>query len=83
LGLGRRSGRGAPRVRSISNTRPLVAPQRTAVECQQPTNAAQQNYSLFYHRVGEREQPIWHIQTEQVRGIKVDYQFELCRLLDR
>ena len=30
MGHGRQSGQGAPRVRSISNTRPLVAPQHTA-----------------------------------------------------
>jgi hypothetical protein len=33
MGQVRRSGRGAPRVRSISNTRPLVAPRHTAASC--------------------------------------------------
>src|ERR1700724_1552493 len=40
LGHGRRSGQGAPKVRSISNIRPLAAPQRIAVECQSTKSLA-------------------------------------------
>jgi hypothetical protein len=36
------SGQGAPRVRSISNTRPLVAPRYPPASCHKPTYAAQQ-----------------------------------------
>src|SRR5271166_5823660 len=34
---GRQSGQGAPRVRSVANTRLLAAPRHTAASCQQQT----------------------------------------------
>jgi hypothetical protein len=40
----------------------------------------QQDRPLFDHLVGERQQPIRHIDPERLRGLEVDHQLELGRL---
>jgi DNA-binding transcriptional LysR family regulator len=46
MGHGRRSGQGAPRVRSSFNTRPLAAPQHTAAECHEPIDLGSKHMLL-------------------------------------
>jgi hypothetical protein len=45
---GRRSGEAAPRVRSISNTRPLVAPQRIATVQEESDVSAKRSGAVMY-----------------------------------
>jgi hypothetical protein len=83
MGYGLWSGQGAPRVRSISNTRRLVAPQHTAASCHEETHAPQQTASSVDHFVGEREQRVRDSNAERPGGVEVHDQFEFGRLHDR
>jgi hypothetical protein len=38
--------------------------------------------NLLDDRVGECEQLVWNIETKRLRGLKIDYQLELGRLLN-
>ena len=38
---------------------------------------------LFDHLVGARRQAGWHLQAEGLRGLEIDDQLELGRLLNR
>jgi hypothetical protein len=35
------------------------------------------------HLIGAREQRRWHLEAERLRGLEIDDQLELGRLLDR
>jgi hypothetical protein len=87
MGQGRRSGQGAPRVRSISNTRRPVAPQRTAVECQADVSQLQQHSmqktALLDHLVGEGEQSIRDVQAKGLGSLEVYDQLDFRGLHDR
>ena len=44
------------------------------------THALQQKESLFDHFIGNRKHARRHFDAERSRCLKVDYEFELCRL---
>jgi hypothetical protein len=72
LGQGRRCRRRGQIVRSSFNTRPLAAPQRTAVECRE------QLAILFNHLVGAAEERDRERKAERLRGLEIDDQLDPC-----
>jgi hypothetical protein len=59
----------------------LYPPRRMPALAHKRTHAAQQ-MTLFDHFVGVGKQRRRHCEAECLRGLKVDYHFELCRLLN-
>ena len=60
-----------------------IAPQNLSALCQLQTHAAQQISALFDHLVGASEQRWRQIESDGVRCLQVDDEFEPVRLLDR
>src|SRR5262245_51125048 len=44
---------------------------------------SQQHSCSFDHLVGERDQLVWHVEAERLRGLEIDEQLELGRRLHR
>ena len=57
----------------------LTWPLSAKTGCEQ----SQQSSPLFDHLVGEREQPIRHIEAERLGGLEVEHKLELGRLHHR
>jgi hypothetical protein len=51
--------------------------------CHSRLFAGATRHELFDHLIGANQKRFWDCEPECIRGLEVDYQLELSRLLDR